>query len=203
VLAALFQRQSSISGRGSVASPGLAASISRNGNRDHRLSFHGEGEFARLAGQIDNRIGFAMSEGFILVRVKRQEEARRASKGPRKKRTRPALPQGAWFGWPNVPELEKLVTDWVRAADQSKRKQVADDIQKVALSEVTYVPVGRMGAAHSIPKEQPGRPQVRSADFLEREGHVGPIRVIPAYIGTLNRQGARHLDADLSARSRR
>jgi len=48
----------------------------------------------------------------------------------------------AWFGWPDVPQLEKLVTDWVRATDQTKRKQLADEIQKVTLSEVTYVPWG-------------------------------------------------------------
>ena len=49
---------------------------------------------------------------------------------------------GAWFGWPGVPELEKLVTHWVRETDETKRKQLAADIQKVALSEVTYVPWG-------------------------------------------------------------
>jgi peptide/nickel transport system substrate-binding protein len=48
----------------------------------------------------------------------------------------------AWFGWPDIPQLEKLVTDWVRATDQMKRKQIADEIQKVALSDVTYVPWG-------------------------------------------------------------
>jgi peptide/nickel transport system substrate-binding protein len=48
----------------------------------------------------------------------------------------------AWFGWPDIPQLEKLVTDWVRATDQMKRKQLADEIQKIALSEVTYVPWG-------------------------------------------------------------
>jgi peptide/nickel transport system substrate-binding protein len=48
----------------------------------------------------------------------------------------------AWFGWPDVPLLEKLVTDWVRATDQTKRKQLAGEVQKVALSEVTYVPWG-------------------------------------------------------------
>jgi ABC-type transport system substrate-binding protein len=48
----------------------------------------------------------------------------------------------AWFGWPDIPQLEKLVTDWVRATDQTKRKQLADEVQKVALSEVTYVPWG-------------------------------------------------------------
>jgi peptide/nickel transport system substrate-binding protein len=48
----------------------------------------------------------------------------------------------AWFGWPDVPELDKLTTDWVRATDPTKRKQIAEEIQKIALSEVTYVPWG-------------------------------------------------------------
>ena len=43
--------------------------------------------------------------------------------------------QHGWYGWPDVPQLEKLVTDWVRATDQTKRKLLADEIQKVALSE--------------------------------------------------------------------
>jgi peptide/nickel transport system substrate-binding protein len=49
---------------------------------------------------------------------------------------------GAWFGWPDIPQLEKLTTDWVRATDQVKRKQLAVEIQKVALGEVAYVPWG-------------------------------------------------------------
>ena len=48
----------------------------------------------------------------------------------------------AWFGWPNVPLLEKLALDWVRTKDYAKRKQLADEIQRVALNEVTYVPWG-------------------------------------------------------------
>ena len=48
----------------------------------------------------------------------------------------------AWFGWPDAPQIEKLVTDWVRATDQTKRKQIADEVQRAALSEVTYVPWG-------------------------------------------------------------
>jgi len=48
----------------------------------------------------------------------------------------------AWFGWPDVAQLEKLVTDWVRATDQMKPKQLAGEIQKVALSDATYVPWG-------------------------------------------------------------
>lgn len=41
----------------------------------------------------------------------------------------------AWFGWPDIPQLQKLTTDWVRTSDQTKRKQIADEIQKVAFSE--------------------------------------------------------------------
>jgi peptide/nickel transport system substrate-binding protein len=36
----------------------------------------------------------------------------------------------AWFGWPNVPQLEKLAIDWVRTKDYAKRKQLADEIQR-------------------------------------------------------------------------
>jgi peptide/nickel transport system substrate-binding protein len=48
----------------------------------------------------------------------------------------------AWFGWPDVPALEKLATDWVRATDEPKRLHLADEIQRIALDEVTYVPWG-------------------------------------------------------------
>ena len=48
----------------------------------------------------------------------------------------------AWFGWPDIPQLDKLTTDWVRATDQAKRKQLADEVQRVAFREVAYVPWG-------------------------------------------------------------
>ena len=48
----------------------------------------------------------------------------------------------AWFGWPDIPQLEKLTTDWVRATDPAKRKQIAEEIQRTALREVAYVPWG-------------------------------------------------------------
>ena len=40
------------------------------------------------------------------------------------------------------PPARKLITEWVRASDQARRKQLADEIQKVALDEVAYVPWG-------------------------------------------------------------
>jgi peptide/nickel transport system substrate-binding protein len=35
---------------------------------------------------------------------------------------------GAWFGWPESPQLETLITEWVRATDPAKRKQLAEEI---------------------------------------------------------------------------
>jgi len=51
--------------------------------------------------------------------------------------------QRGWFGWPEIPQLEKLVTDWVRAPSEAKRQQLADETQRIALDEVTYVPWGQ------------------------------------------------------------
>jgi peptide/nickel transport system substrate-binding protein len=49
---------------------------------------------------------------------------------------------GAWFGWPEIPQLETLITEFVRATDLAKRKQLAAEVQRVALDEVAYVPWG-------------------------------------------------------------
>jgi peptide/nickel transport system substrate-binding protein len=50
--------------------------------------------------------------------------------------------RAAWPGWPNIPQLEKLIHAWVSAVDETRRRQLAAEIQKVALDEVTYVPWG-------------------------------------------------------------
>jgi peptide/nickel transport system substrate-binding protein len=49
----------------------------------------------------------------------------------------------AWFGWPDAPELEKLALDWASTTEEPKRQRLADEIQRVALDEVTYVPWGQ------------------------------------------------------------
>ncbi len=47
-----------------------------------------------------------------------------------------------WFGWPVVPALESLRTGWFDAPDEAGRKAVAAEIQRVALDEVVYIPLG-------------------------------------------------------------
>jgi peptide/nickel transport system substrate-binding protein len=46
----------------------------------------------------------------------------------------------AWFGWPSIPQLEKPTTDWVRATDRTKRRQLAADIQTAKALGLTIPP---------------------------------------------------------------
>jgi peptide/nickel transport system substrate-binding protein len=49
---------------------------------------------------------------------------------------------GAWFGWPNVPEVEKEVTAWFDAKNLEEEKAAARRLNKAALDNVVYAPTG-------------------------------------------------------------
>lgn len=49
----------------------------------------------------------------------------------------------AWFGWPDVPEIEKLRLEFARATDEGKRKELADQIQKLVVEEGVLLPMGQ------------------------------------------------------------
>jgi len=49
---------------------------------------------------------------------------------------------GAWFGWPSIPRLEELRQEWFVAADPDAQKRIGREIQRVALDEVVYIPLG-------------------------------------------------------------
>jgi peptide/nickel transport system substrate-binding protein len=48
----------------------------------------------------------------------------------------------AFPGWPSVPALEALNDSWFDAPDLARRKAIAADIQRVAMEEVVYIPLG-------------------------------------------------------------
>jgi ABC-type transport system substrate-binding protein len=52
----------------------------------------------------------------------------------------------AWFGWPVTPELETLRANWFDAPDEAARKAISADIQRVALDEVAFIPLGTYSA---------------------------------------------------------
>ena len=48
----------------------------------------------------------------------------------------------AWPGWPTIPRLEELRDAWFVAPELPEQQAIAREIQKVAMDELPYVPVG-------------------------------------------------------------
>lgn len=48
----------------------------------------------------------------------------------------------AWFGWPTDPLIEELRTVWFSTPDLAGQKKIAEEVQREALANVPYVPVG-------------------------------------------------------------
>jgi peptide/nickel transport system substrate-binding protein len=48
----------------------------------------------------------------------------------------------AWFGWPDVPEVEKEVTAWFDAKNLDEEKATIARLNKAALDSVVYAPTG-------------------------------------------------------------
>jgi len=49
----------------------------------------------------------------------------------------------AWFGWPTSEETEKLRTAFTRQPDPAKRKQIAEEVQRLAFDEVPFITWGQ------------------------------------------------------------
>jgi peptide/nickel transport system substrate-binding protein len=51
--------------------------------------------------------------------------------------------QKAWFGWPDVPEIEQLRYKFARTADPAELKKLAAEIQKLVIDEGVICPLGQ------------------------------------------------------------
>jgi peptide/nickel transport system substrate-binding protein len=49
----------------------------------------------------------------------------------------------AWFGWPTMPRMEELRTQWFDAPDLSAQQAIARQIQAEAMREAPYLPLGQ------------------------------------------------------------
>jgi peptide/nickel transport system substrate-binding protein len=49
----------------------------------------------------------------------------------------------AWYGWPCDPEIVKLTDAWATETDTGRRQQLALDLQRLHLRDVTQVPLGQ------------------------------------------------------------
>ncbi len=66
---------------------------------------------------------------------------------------------GAWFGWPDIPELEALRDQWFDAPDLAVRQDLARQMQVLAMRELPYIPVGAYRSQTAIRRELQGRVQ--------------------------------------------
>jgi peptide/nickel transport system substrate-binding protein len=48
----------------------------------------------------------------------------------------------AWIGWPTDPTVEALREQWIDSPDPNEQKRLAAEIQRIALADVLYVPLG-------------------------------------------------------------
>ncbi len=84
-----------------------------------------------------------------------------------------------YFGWPDIPELEKLRLAWIDSPDEAERKKLARDIQAVALREAVYIPTGQFfnHTAYSkrlvdIPRASPPSGELASSDPTPISRHL-------------------------------
>ena len=48
----------------------------------------------------------------------------------------------AWFGWPDIPDVEKEITAWFDAKDMAGEKAAMDRLNKAAVENVVFAPTG-------------------------------------------------------------
>lgn len=56
---------------------------------------------------------------------------------------------GSYFGWPDIPEMEKLRADYAATTDADTRAQQVIDVQKLAMQEVNTIPLGQFKLVNS------------------------------------------------------
>lgn len=49
----------------------------------------------------------------------------------------------AWFGWPDIPELDRLREAWFRAPALAEQQAICREMQLVAFDNVPYIPLGQ------------------------------------------------------------
>ncbi len=63
----------------------------------------------------------------------------------------------AWFGWPDIPRLEELRDAWFEAPDLATEQRLAREMQRVAMDELPYVPVGSYLSMTALRRNLTGR----------------------------------------------
>ncbi|MCO6418895.1 ABC transporter substrate-binding protein [Siccirubricoccus sp. KC 17139] len=64
---------------------------------------------------------------------------------------------GAWPGWPSIPKLEELRDAWFEAPDIATERAIAEEMQRVAMTELPFIPLGGYYANTALRRELRGR----------------------------------------------
>ncbi|WP_458096896.1 ABC transporter substrate-binding protein [Roseomonas sp. WA12] len=59
----------------------------------------------------------------------------------------------AWPGWPDIPQLETLRDEWFLAPEQAQQQRIAREMQRVAMDELPYIPVGAYKSLTAIRRD--------------------------------------------------
>ena len=51
--------------------------------------------------------------------------------------------QKAWFGWPDVPEIEKLRYKFARTSNPAELKKLTEELQQLVIDEGVIAPLGQ------------------------------------------------------------
>jgi peptide/nickel transport system substrate-binding protein len=51
--------------------------------------------------------------------------------------------KATWFGWPDSPRIEALREQWLAAADAQSQRAISADMQRQALTDVPFIPLGQ------------------------------------------------------------
>jgi len=62
----------------------------------------------------------------------------------------------AWYGWPCDPRIVEKTRAWALESDEAKRKIIIEDLQRLHLENVSYVPLGQYKPAIIYRKELKG-----------------------------------------------
>lgn len=74
-----------------------------------------------------------------------------------------------YFGWPRIPEMEKLRDSWFEASDDAGRKTISENMQKLAFEELPIIPLGAYYQVTSYRSDLTGRlPQLPTFWNLRR-----------------------------------
>jgi peptide/nickel transport system substrate-binding protein len=63
----------------------------------------------------------------------------------------------AWPGWPSIPRLEALREAWLEAADLPEQRRIAGEMQRMAMEELPFAPLGAYWQNTALRRELAGR----------------------------------------------